>query len=223
MRKVFFGLLWLTLIIYVTFFPNTFSATQQSDFDLIIRMSTLQLSGINPILIAIFYTMGIFPIIYAALILFDNSETQVSPYPFLIVSFGLGAYALLPYFALRESNSAWLGQKNLLQKILDSSLLAIACSVTVVVFWIWGSTQGNWSDFWMQWQSSKFAHVMTIDFCLLSLLFMAILGDDMQRRGVNSAALKVISFVPLLGALVYWCFRPQLPVSVNSQQLTANS
>ncbi|MEM6611595.1 MAG: DUF2834 domain-containing protein [Cyanobacteria bacterium P01_C01_bin.72] len=179
-------------------------------------MSTLELSGINPLLTTIFYTMGILPLVYASLILFDNSEKQISPYPFFIASFGLGAFALIPYFALRQSNSAWQGQKNLGQKILDSRLLAIACSATVVVFWIWGATQGNWSDFWMQWQSSQFVHVMTIDFCVLSFLFMAILGDDMKRRGVDSAVLKVSSFIPLLGALIYWCFRPQLPVSVDS-------
>nr|WP_233219826.1 hypothetical protein [Pleurocapsa sp. CCALA 161] len=50
---------------------------------------------------------------------------------------------------------------------------------------------------------------MSIDFCLLSLLFPAILGDDMQRRGVKGW-LKAIAFIPLFGALIYWCLRPQL-------------
>ncbi|MEO0927864.1 MAG: DUF2834 domain-containing protein [Cyanobacteria bacterium J06643_13] len=216
MRKILLGLFWLILLLYAIATPQQFSTTQQSDFDLIIKMSTLQLSGVNPLLTAIFYTMGIFPIIYAALILFDDPEKQVSPYPFLVISLGLGAFALLPYFALRQSDTAWHGQKNTLQAVFDSRILAIACSAAVVGLLVWGSTTGNWSDFWMQWQSSKFIHIMSIDFSILSFLLMTILNDDMQRRGVDSGILKALSYLPLVGVLIYWCFRPQLPVSVDS-------
>ncbi|NJK55439.1 MAG: DUF2834 domain-containing protein [Pleurocapsa sp. SU_5_0] len=205
-RKLFLGLLWLALTTYAI--ASSFTKTQQGDFDLILKLSTGELAGINPIIIAIFYIMGIFPVIYAAFILFDSNQ-KISPYPFSAVSFGLGAFALLPYLALRQTDITGNKSKNWLLKILDSPLTAIAASVAFITLMIWGLTQGDWSDYVAQWQTSQFIHVMSIDFCLLSLLFPAILGDDMQRRGVKGW-LKAIAFIPLFGALIYWCLRPQL-------------
>ncbi len=205
-RKLFLGLLWLAFTIYAI--ASSLTKTQQGDFELILKLSTGEFAGINPIIIAIFYIMGIFPVVYAAFILFDSNQ-KISPYPFSAVSFGLGAFALLPYLALRQTDITGNKSKNWLLKILDSRLTAIAASVAFIALMIWGLTQGDWSDYVAQWQTSQFIHVMSIDFCLLSLLFPAILGDDMQRRGVKGW-LKAIAFIPLFGALIYWCLRPQL-------------
>ena len=92
-RKILLGLIWLTLIIYAI--ASSFFKTQQGDLDLIIDLSLGNWSGINPMIIAMFYIMGIFPLVYAAFILFDSGQ-NISPYPFFIVSFGVGAFALLP-------------------------------------------------------------------------------------------------------------------------------
>jgi hypothetical protein len=205
-RKLFLGSIWLAVTIYAI--ASSFTKTQQGDFELIFKLSTGQFAGINPIIIAIFYIMGIFPVIYAAFILFD-SEQKISPYPFSALSFGVGAFALLPYLALRQNDITWNKSKNWLLKILDSRITAIASSAALIALMIWGLTQGDWSDYVAQWQTSQFIHVMSIDFCLLSLLFPSILRDDIKRRGVEGW-LTAIAFIPLFGALIYWCLRPQL-------------
>lgn len=214
--KTFFGLMWLALVIYGVFFSinlaSSLSANAfQADLDLIINMSVLNWDGINPILIAIFYIMGIFPLVYGAFILFDPAQESVSPYPFFVASFGLGAFALLPYFALRQSDPT-PRKKGFLLSMLDSRLTAIACSTSIIGLIVWGVTQGNWGDFIAQWHTSQFVHIMSLDFCVLCLLLpVAILKDDLARRGVKSSKyFWLISSVPLLGFLVYWCVRPQL-------------
>jgi hypothetical protein len=209
-RKLILGSVWLTLITYAI--ASTSTKTQQGDWELIIKMSTGNFVGINPLIIAIFYIMGIFPVIYAAFILFDSNQ-RLSPYPFSIASFGVGAFALLPYLALCQPDLTWNQPKNCILTILDYPLTAIATSVTLITLLIWGLTQGNWSDYVEQWHTSQFIHIMSIDFCLLCLLFPTVLGDDCQRRGVTGW-LKAIAFIPLFGALIYWCLRPQLPVTV---------
>ena len=206
-RKLFLGSLWLALTVYAI--ASSFTKTQEGDFELIRQMVLGDFSGINPLLIAIFYIMGIFPVVYAAFILFDSSQ-KISPYPFAAVSFGVGAFALLPYLALRQTDTTWNKSKNWLLKVLDSRLVAISSAVAIITLIAWGVTQGNWSDFVAQWQTSQFVHVMSIDFTLLCLLFPAILGDDLARREVKGI-LKAIAYIPLFGALVYWCLRPQLP------------
>ena len=206
-RKLFLGSLWLALTVYAI--ASSFTKTQEGDFELIRRMVLGEFSGINPLLIAIFYIMGVFPVVYAAFILFDSSQ-KISPYPFAAVSFGVGAFALLPYLALRQTDTTWNKSKNWLLKLLDSRFVAISSTIAIITLIAWGLTQGNWSDFVAQWQTSQFVHVMSIDFTFLCLLFPAILGDDIERREVKGI-LKAIAYIPLFGALVYWCLRPQLP------------
>ena len=239
-RKIFLGLFWLVFVIYSVISGASLSATMSADLDLIVKLVVGEWSGINPLITAIFYMMGIFPLLYGALILFESAEQKISPYPFFFGSMGFGAFALLPYFALRQhrdyrgggnfalsrgqSNSAWNGQKNLWLKILDSRVMAIIASVAMMTFLVWGITQGNWSDFITQWQTSQFVHVMSLDFCVLCCLFIAILDDDLERRSVTSKLLRKVALIPLFGALVYWCLRPQLPeteADTSSQSITS--
>ena len=57
---------------------------------------------------------------------------------------------------------------------------------------------------------------MSLDFCLLCLLFPTLLGDDMARRGLTDKRIFwAVSLVPLLGAIAYLALRP--PVIEQSQ------
>ena len=220
-RKLFLGFIWLILVIYA-FFLAPESAPASETLDLIVNLSVGEWSGINPLVVAIFCIMGIFPWVYGALILFDSPEQKISAYPFFIGSMGFGAFALLPYLILRQPNPHWQSEKNWFLKILDSRLLAISTTIAIAVFLVWGLANGDWSDFISQWQSDRFIHVMSLDFCLLSLLFAAILPDDMKRRGVEAKWFWLVACLPLLGTLIYWCCRPQLSSNVvQSKKLPA--
>jgi hypothetical protein len=65
---------------------------------------------------------------------------------------------------------------------------------------------------------------MSLDFCLLSLLFPILLADDMARRDwKNQQLFWLIALIPLFGPLIYLCIRPPLSEMVTdvipSQQL----
>ena len=91
-------------------------------------------------------------------------------------------------------------------------ITGIGVSVGTLALVAYGITQGDWGDFIQQWQTSRFIHVMSLDFCVLCLSFPALLGDDMARRGVKSPLLFWISaLIPLFGPLIYLCLRPPLP------------
>jgi hypothetical protein len=84
-----------------------------------------------------------------------------------------------------------------------------------------GLTKGDRSDFVGQWQTSRFIHVMSLDFCLLCLLFPALLTDDMERRGMqNLIAFWAVTLVLLFGPLAYLCTRPPLPE--NNPKIVTN-
>ena len=206
MRLIFFAVLWVGFVVYAFIL----APPQQSDtFNLILKLSTGNWEGINPAIIAIFNAMGIWPMVYACVALIDGRGQRLPAWPFVLVSFAVGAFALLPYLALRKVNPTFTGPKTILLRLVDSrwlGALLTAGSLAVVGF---GLFKGDWSDFWQQWQTSRFIHVMTLDFCFLWLLFPALLKDDMARRHLQQPWIYVgVLALPLVGASAYLAWRP---------------
>ncbi|MBD2666646.1 hypothetical protein B6N60_03977 [Richelia sinica FACHB-800] len=207
-RKIGFGLIWLGFITYAFLFappndPNT--------SELIKNMLVFQWEGINPLVIALFNLLGIWALIYTAVILMDGRGQKVRAWPFAIASVGVGAFAILPYLALRDPNPQFEGKKSLLIKILDSHLTGMAAALIAGALIVYG-LQGDWANFVQQWHSSRFIHVMSLDFCMLGLIFPSLLGDDMARRGwKNHQLFWLFALIPFFGPLVYLSVRPPLP------------
>ena len=148
---------------------------------------------------------------YASFLIIDGRGQKIKAFPFVAGSFGVGAFAILPYLALRQANPKWEGEKNLLLKILDSRWIGLLLTLITIFLIASGLIFGDWTDFFRQWQSDRFIHVMSLDFCLLCLLFPAVVKDDLKRRGINNPGIfSIIAFVPLLGTLTYLCMRPPL-------------
>lgn len=208
-RKLALWLLWAGVIAYAFLLAPP---DHPDTVELIKNLSTGQIAGINPLIVALFNIMGVFPIIYSGLLLIDGRMQKVPAWVFVGASFATGAFALLPYLALREPNQAFSGKKTWLIKLLDSRWLGALVALAAIGLVVYGLTQGDWSDFLHQWRSQRFIHVMSLDFCLLCLLFPTVLGDDMARRGLNNPGLFwLTALIPFLGAAVYLALRPPLP------------
>ena len=215
-NKIIFGSLWLGFSGYAFLLAPPDSA---DSLQLIINLSTGKWAGIDPFIIALFNLMGILPMVYACLMLIDGKNQRLSAGLFSAASFAVGAFAILPYLALRESNSTTgidrirfngVDRRGII-KLVDSRWLGVSLTIGTVILLGYGIKQGNWTDFVQQWHSSRFIHVMSLDFCMLSLLFPWLLGDDMQRRGMsNERFFTFIALVPLVGALIYLCLRSPL-------------
>jgi len=226
LRKITFWCVWLIFIAYAFLLAPP---DQPDTLELIKNLSTGRWEGINPLIISLFNLMGIWPIIYSCLLFFDGRNQKIPAWPFATLSFGVGAFALLPYLGLREPNPKFDGKKNLFLKILDSRFTGIAITLGAIVLVLYGLLNGDWGDFIRQWQTSRFIHVMSLDFCLLSVLFPALLGDDMVRRNMQNPLLFwVAALIPFFGPLVYLCARKPLAevdskVAGNIPQPKANN
>ena len=224
LQSLGFWLIWLGLLSYGFFLaPPDDPAT----VDLITKLSIGQWDGLNPLLIGLFNVMGLWPLLYGSVLLADGHGQIRKAWPFLLGSFALGAFSLLPYLALRQPCPGWdpagsttKGPSLRGVKIFESKILGALVLVGVVVFLGYGLFWGDWANFVAQWQSSRFIHVMSLDFCCLSLLFPALLGDDLARRGVtNPIAFWTIAALPLLGPALYWLVRPPLVATVAQTKL----
>ncbi|MEH2425015.1 MAG: DUF2834 domain-containing protein [Nostoc sp.] len=223
-RKIAFGVLWLGFTTYAFFLAPP---EQPDTFELIKNLSTGQWQGINLLVIALFNLMGILPLIYSAVVLIDGRGQKIPAWLFAIASFAVGIFALLPYLALREPNNKFVGKKNALLKLLDSRVTGVVLTVATVILVVYGLRGGDWGNFVQQWQNNRFINVISLDFCLLCLLFPALVGDDMARRAwKNPQMFWLAALIPLFGPLIYLCVRPLLPEvgieAMPSQQPAAN-
>ena len=207
-RKVGFWLLWFGFVTYAFFLAPP---DRPDTFELIKNLSTGQIAGINPLIVALFNIMGVLPVIYSCVLFTDGRMQKIPAWLFATASFAVGAFAIVPYLALREPNASFVGKKTWLLKLLDSRWLGLVLAIAALGLLFYGIRQGDWVDFVQQWRSSRFIHVMSLDFCLLSLLFPALLQDDMARRGLTDQRLFwLIALLPLLGAIGYLVLRLSL-------------
>jgi hypothetical protein len=217
-NKIVFGLLWLGFVGYAFFLAPP---DRSDNLQLILDLSTGKWAGINPLVIALFNLMGILPMAYAALILIDGKNQKVPAGLFCAASFAVGAFAILPYLALREPNSMPITDRNKLIKLIDSRWLGIILSIGAVTLLGYGIGKGDWTDFIQQWQTSRFINVMSLDFCMLILLLPVLIQDDILRRSFsNPQAIRLLSLIPLFGGLIYLSIRPNLTDSLTQPSQT---
>lgn len=211
MNRIIFWGIWLGFILYAFILapPN-----RPDTAALILKLSTGDWEGINPTVIALFNAMGIWPMVYAAVALVDGHGQKQRAWPFVVVSFAVGAFALLPYLALRQPNPSFNGPKSALLRLLESRWLGAVLAAGAIALAAFALLKGDWPDFWQQWQTSRFIHVMSLDFCALWLLFPVLLRDDMARRGLSQPWVPAaVLALPLIGACLYLALRPAVEES----------
>lgn len=184
---------------------------QPETWTLIKDLSTGNWAGINPLVIALFNIMGVLPLLYGCFLFSDGRMQSLPAWLFWVGSFGVGAFVLIPYLALRQANPTFSGDKNGWLTLWDSRWTGFVVALSAIALLLYGITQGNWQDFVQQWHTMRFINVMSLDFCISCLLVPALLADDMARRGLTDRRMFwAVTLVPLLGALAYVVLRPPL-------------
>lgn len=213
-RNVIISLIWLWFTVYIIWLAPL---DQSETLPIVSRLLTFQVTEVNAYLFAIFWLMGVWPMIYACLMFIDCREQRLPSWLYFIASNGTGIVGLVPYLIFRDRNqefhqpiyehqSKWIKQ-------LESRSTAITLVVATIGLLATAWLLGDWSAFVEQWRTVPFTHLITIDFCLMTLLFplTPLLDDDMARRGVKDRRVFwIIALVPLFGPLAYLCFRSRL-------------
>lgn len=211
-RKIVLWSLWAGFLLYILLFAPP---VQASTLTLLKNLFTGHWLEINPVIFSLFSLVGIWLLIYSCLMLVDGRMQKIPAWPFLVASIVSGVIGLIPYLALRESNQEFSGKKDIFLKVFDSRWTGFILTLSTIILLTYGLEMGDWQDFIVQYQTSRFINGMSLAFCLFCLLFPTLLPDDITRRGVeNKLILQLVSFTPLLGALFYLCWRPPLWESI---------
>ncbi|WP_322904213.1 hypothetical protein [Paenibacillus campi] len=193
-------LIWLAFIGYAVFLtPGTGEA------DPYLR-SLLTLQADEPSLMAMFTLLGLFPLAYACLLLRGDNR-GIPAWPFVIGSFALGAFALLPYFILTASGR-WAEHHHdvrtapsIRRSAEGAATHWILLLLTVGVI-AYGWIGGDQAAYAQAFNSSSFVHTMTIDFVVLTLLSVYAISRD-ERAIRQPAGIMWIGLIPVIGLLLY--------------------
>ncbi|KAI3753517.1 hypothetical protein L2E82_25572 [Cichorium intybus] len=211
-------LLWGGLMYYVfNLAPNQ---TPVSDYDAETRLVMINSNNFtaNPFNSCYFPVDGHVPPEKA--VLFDRrrcSKGSVPVFPFLILSFFLGAYGLIPYFVLRRPPPPPTEEADLKKWPLNFLESKLTAGITFVVglgliIYAGLATGDDWREYLQYFGGSKLIHVTSIDFALLSSFAPFWVYNDMSARKWNKKGfwLLPLSVIPFLGPALYLLLRPSL-------------
>lgn len=219
---------WGGLIYYVTMLaPN---GTPSTDIYLVQKL--LNLKGddgyqVNQVLVALWYIMGLWPLVYSMLLLptARSAKNKTPVWPFLVLSCFGGAYALIPYFVLWTPPPPPVEEEELKKwplNFMESKLTAGFTLVSGLGLLIYAATSGDeaWREFFQYFRGSKFIHLTSIDFSLLSTFAPFWVYNDMTARKWYDKGfwLLPLSLFPFLGPALYLLLRP----SLSSTQLSVS-
>ncbi|XP_039853786.1 uncharacterized protein LOC120712132 isoform X2 [Panicum virgatum] len=172
----------------------------------------------NEVLVALWYIMGLWPIVYSMLLLPTgrSSKSKIPVWPFLVLSCFGGAYALIPYFVLWKPPPPPIDEDEIGQwplKFVESKLTAgvvFALGIGLIIYA--GKAGGDdWKEFIRYFRESKFIHATCLHFTLLSTFSPFWVYNDMTaRRWKNGSWLLPLALIPFVGPSVYLLLRPSL-------------
>jgi len=210
-RKIALLVIWIGFVGYTLWLAPL---DQPDTWPLVQKLLTLQWTKVNAIIPALFSLMGVWPMIYACLMFADGRMQKFRAWPYFVGSNGTGVICLMPYLILRESNQEFYGKKDKWLRILDRRSTGVFLLLSTIALFAYAILGGDWGDYVQQFQTRHFVHLISLDFCLMSLIFplTSLFDDDMARRGLNDSRIFwAVALIPLFGPLVYLCLRPPLP------------
>ncbi|KAK1292107.1 hypothetical protein QJS10_CPB17g00432 [Acorus calamus] len=214
-----FGL-WAALMYYVFLLaPNLIPS-----LDMYFLQKLLNLKGddgfvLNEVLVSLWYIMGLWPLVYSMLLLPTgrSSKSKIPVWPFIMLSFIGGAYALLPYFVLWRPPPPNIDEDDIQKwplNFLESKItagLSLAAGLGLIIYA--GLANGDtWMEFYQYFRGSKLIHVTSLDFLLMSAFAPFWVYNDMTARKWfdKGSWLLPVALIPFLGPSLYLILCPSL-------------
>ncbi|KAI3428892.1 uncharacterized protein J3R85_008900 [Psidium guajava] len=230
--SVLLFLLWGAIMYYIfNLAPN-----QTPSRDMYFVQKLLNLKGddgfrMNGVLVSLWNIMGLWPLVYSMLLIPTgrSSKGSVPVWPFAVLSFAGGIYALLPYFVLWKPPPPLVEEAELSRwplKFLESKLTAgiVFLAGLGLISYAAFAGEGDWTEFFQYFRESKLIHVTSLDFTLMSAFAPFWVYNDMTSRKwyEKGSWLLPLSAVPFLGPALYLILRPAVKtvalVSSTSEQ-----
>lgn len=178
------SLRWVSLLLWLGLLAVAFLTAPSADprtNERIIDLLRGHFDGVNLSFVALFSLMGVWPMLFAAMLAFDTTEQKVWRWPFIVGAFALGAFALLPYLVLRRWGVARRSGHTGLLRVLGSRWFALLCTLLSVVFTAL-FLGGGLGDFRALFRDDQFTYVMSFDFIACTIAGVLLSLEDSVLR-----------------------------------------
>ncbi|QKS69620.1 hypothetical protein FLK61_22690 [Paenalkalicoccus suaedae] len=188
---------FLALLGYALFLAP---GANNADDTIFTSLITGSFDEVDPLVVAVFSMLGLYPLIFAMLLL-PKDVYRIPAWPFSILAFGLGAFPLLPYLIIRGKVTRQSPRgPGFLQKALLHPLLIVLAAIIALLLYV-TALQGSISAFQDAFMSSHLVSVMTVDFLVLIWLSYDVLKKEWGLR------YSWLAFIPAFGPLVLLLMR----------------
>ncbi|MBT2582807.1 hypothetical protein [Planococcus sp. ISL-109] len=202
-----FLILWLLLISYAVFVAPAgsggieFGALLMGDWE-----------GVDPLILAVFNSLGIFPLVFLTLLV-PNDRFRWPAWPFALLSFGVGAFSLLPYFAFgaKPPERKRRGPEKLHRLLRSKAWLLFVAAISIINFLtvLRGFSLDAYGE---AFRTSSLVSVMTVDWLVLwGLSVYAI------YRFEPDAQFKQLALLPVVGPVLVLLLNRGKTGSVSEQ------
>eukprot|EP00878_Enallax_costatus_P003693 GHUV01003909.1.p1 GENE.GHUV01003909.1~~GHUV01003909.1.p1 ORF type:complete len:178 (+),score=44.79 GHUV01003909.1:154-687(+) len=167
--------------------------------------------------------MGLYPLIYAAILIPGARTNKLHAWPFVCASVFLGAYALIPYMALwapksppeqlPPPESELQGWNKFYMRAAETPWLPLGLLAGSAYWGYTAVTAGleQWLGYVQLFDESRLVHATSLDFMLCTLLMYFWMSNDAQGRNWDKreALVPLLCLLPLVGPSTYLLLRPK--------------
>ncbi|KAF8072514.1 hypothetical protein HT031_000174 [Scenedesmus sp. PABB004] len=215
--------LWAGLMAYVfVLAPNQTPTIDAFVVQKLVGLKADDPFQVNVVFTALWNCMGLYPLIYAAILIPGARTDKLPAWPFVCASVFLGAYALIPYMALWAPKSppealpppaAELeGPGRFYMRAAETPWLGAALAAGAG-YWLLAALSaggGAWAGYLQLFDESRLVHATSVDFALCTLLMPFWMANDAQGRNWDKSGLvPLLCLLPLVGPATYLLLRPK--------------
>lgn len=163
--------------------------------------------GIDRAIAAVFSMLGVVPLLASSFVLRDAARRRVPGWPFALGMFVVGAFALLPWLALRHLGGARADARpaGRVRRLLARRWVVWGIVIALVGLVAWGVTAGSATAYEHAFRTTSMVHVMSIDLFVCAALLAVLVEEDRGRgaAATESAFARVVRFIPLFGPALW--------------------
>jgi hypothetical protein len=190
------GMLWV-LLVGATLFLAPPIREDASTWAL--ALATGAWEGENPLTIAHFNLMGLWPIAIAMLLVDElRPEEGVPAWPFVVLMMVGGAFVMLPWFFLRKARPR--RERGAPERLLMQPAAIVGVATAATFLSLWGLVAGDVFSWEIGRATEGFLYIMTLDYGVLWLLSLLIARE--QGEAIGDIRWRFTG-LPLVGSLIW--------------------
>jgi hypothetical protein len=203
-HRVLLAIGWLILLIY----SFILAPVPYEDGMALVEMAKGNIMDKDPLLVSVFNLMGVIPMMMAVLLLPIGRVRKLPSWPFVVLSFMSGAFALLPYFIFGPGKRKDSKKGGRFFKVLGGRIVSVSILTMIILLLIFGLIMGNPSDYWRLFLNDRSVHIMTFDFIILLLLLPMAVVFNMKYCHDDTVKIPILLiWIPFIGPSVYLVYR----------------